>query len=237
MNDFVIKAAQNNAEWCDIVCRIHGVPGEFLENIWINQQEVPTLLYPNAVTIKPLSNTTLDEIIHTLKEIPLKSYAIKDSFNELSPDKLDSKILFEADWIMIDNKELIHPTTTSDWTIIKDEKELENWEDAWNSDQSIGQRIFLPSILSEKGVFFLAKYKDDQIVAGGIINISRDVIGLSNVFTSEHSISNPWNEISVFAKEKISTLPCVGYERDNDLVQALEAGFKTIGRLKVLLKS
>ncbi len=236
MDELVIKAAQNNAEWCDIVCSTHGVPGEFLENIWINRQEVPTLLYPNAVTIKPLSDKSLDAVIKTLEEIPLEKYAIKDSFNELPADKLDSKILFEAEWILHNQENLIHSSTTGEWIIIQDEHLLKNWEYAWNNNQPIDRRIFLPNILSEKNVFFLAKYNNDQIVTGGIINISRDVAGLSNVFTHELNNGNPWNEISYFTKEKISTLPLVGYERDQDLVQALEAGFKTIGRLKVLLK-
>lgn len=237
MDEFVIKAAQNNADWCDIVCRTHGVPGEFLENVWINQKEVPSLLYPNAVTIKPLSDKTLNEVIQTIKNISLETYAIKDSFNEIPADEMGYKILFEANWIMQDIEELTYSDTTGDWRIIKDDQELQNWEHAWNNNQPTDKRIFLPSILSVKDVFFLAKYNNDQIIAGGIVNISRDVVGLSNVFTWEAVKSNVYSQLSIFIKEKISALPIVDYERDEALVRALEGGFKTIGRLKVLLKT
>lgn len=236
MDKLVIKAAQNNAQWCDIVCRTHKIPGEFLENIWINQHEVPAF-YPNAVITKPLSNKTFNEIIETLKKIPLETYAIKDSFNELPIDKMECKILFEADWITDVQGELTHSNATGNWTIINDDLELKNWEYAWNNNQPSDNRTFLPNILSVKEIFFLAKYKSNQIVAGGIVNISHDVAGLSNVFTQESLENNIWHEISIFIKEKISTLPIVGYERDKALVQALEAGYKTIGKLKVLLKT
>lgn len=237
MDEFVIKAAQNNADWCDIVCRTHGVPGKFLENIWINYQEVPTLLYPNAVIIKPLSEKTLRDSIEILKKIPLETYAIKDSFNELPAHTMGCKILFEAEWIWKDQEDLVHSNTTENWTIIKDEQELKNWEYAWNNNQLKDKRIFLPNILSAKDVFFLAQYKNDQIVAGGIVNITRDVVGLSNVFTHEVVKNNIYSELCIVIKEKISLLPIVDYERDEALKFALEAGFKIIGKLKVLLKT
>jgi hypothetical protein len=234
VDELVIKAAQNNAEWCDIVCRTHKIPGEFLKNIWVNEHVVPAF-YPNAVIIKPLSHKTISDITETLKKIPLKTYAIKDSFNELPTAEIGCKSLFEADWITYSQAELTHTNTVDNWTIIKDDQEVKKWEYAWNNNQPTEKRIFLPNILSVKGVFFLVKYKSDQIVAGGIINIAQDVIGLSNVFTQE-VVNNIYSDLSIFIKEKISTLPIVGYERDKALVQAHEAGFKTIGKLKVLLK-
>ncbi|OGE32825.1 hypothetical protein A3C59_04345 [Candidatus Daviesbacteria bacterium RIFCSPHIGHO2_02_FULL_36_13] len=232
MDELVIKAAQNNADWCDVVCRTHGVPGEFLENVWINQHEVPAY-YPNAVTIKPLSN---NDVTDALKKISLEAYAIKDSFNELNEDEIGCKILFEAEWISYSQDESKRKSTIDNWTIIKNDEELKNWERVWNNANPTDKKIFLPNILSSEGVFFLAKYKDNQIVAGGIVNISHDVVGLSNVFTKGLVNSNIYSELVSFIKEKISTIPIVGYEKDKELELAHEAGFKTIGKLKVLLK-
>src|SRR3989344_5061247 len=140
MDDLVIKAAQNNADWCDIVCRTHEIPGEFLGNIWINQHEVPAF-YPNAVTMKPLSNKTVNDVIETLKKIPLDSYAIKDSFNELPAEKMGCKTLFEAEWITYTPNELIPASIIEGWAIIKDDQELKNWEYAWNNNQPTDKRI------------------------------------------------------------------------------------------------
>jgi hypothetical protein len=42
MNDDRVElAARNNAVWCDTVCRAHGVPGEFLNGIWVNRKLGP----------------------------------------------------------------------------------------------------------------------------------------------------------------------------------------------------
>lgn len=236
MEEFVIKAAQNNADWCDIVCSAHGVPGEFLEYIWLNKQEVPTLLYPNVVTIKPISNKDYNALVKTVQSIPLKNYAIKDSFNELLADKMSCKVLFDAEWILLNHGDLVESNISGIWTVVRDEQELEKWEYAWNNNQPSDKRIFLSNILPVKNVFFLAKYNNEQIVGGGIVNISRDVVGLSNIFTQEVVNSNIYSELTIFIKENISTLSIVDYERDKELALAHKAGFKTIGKLKVLLK-
>ena len=36
-----LKAALNNARWCDTVCRAHGVPGSFSASMWVNDHQVP----------------------------------------------------------------------------------------------------------------------------------------------------------------------------------------------------
>jgi hypothetical protein len=37
----VIRAVQNNSQWCDAICRSHQVAGEFHETYWINHGKVP----------------------------------------------------------------------------------------------------------------------------------------------------------------------------------------------------
>ena len=37
LDDRYVRAARNNAEWCDAVCRAHGNPGEFHDDIWLNR--------------------------------------------------------------------------------------------------------------------------------------------------------------------------------------------------------
>ena len=44
------QAIFDNAVWCDKVCRTHGKPGEFREEIWLNWNETPPF-YPNAITL------------------------------------------------------------------------------------------------------------------------------------------------------------------------------------------
>ncbi len=50
-------AALNNAEWCDAMCRAHGLPGVFTPRAWTNPVRTP-LFYPDAVTLSPTPHLT-----------------------------------------------------------------------------------------------------------------------------------------------------------------------------------
>jgi hypothetical protein len=43
-------AAANNADWCDLVCRAHGVETRFDEDAWTSRTRTPPG-YPDAVTL------------------------------------------------------------------------------------------------------------------------------------------------------------------------------------------
>lgn len=44
--------AANNADWCGLVCRTHGIASEFNEEAWTAPTRLPPL-YPDAVTLAP----------------------------------------------------------------------------------------------------------------------------------------------------------------------------------------
>ena len=52
MRDVLLKAARNNALWCDAVCGAQGAPGEFRNALWLNRSGTP-LYYPDVVTLAP----------------------------------------------------------------------------------------------------------------------------------------------------------------------------------------
>jgi len=58
LDDRSVRAARNNAEWCDAVCRAHGNPGEFHDGIWLNRKPVPRF-YPNAGHLRSLVHGSL----------------------------------------------------------------------------------------------------------------------------------------------------------------------------------
>ena len=58
LDEKIIRAARNNAELCDAVCRAHGNPGEFHEGMWLNRHQVPRF-YPNAGTLAEPSQRSL----------------------------------------------------------------------------------------------------------------------------------------------------------------------------------
>jgi hypothetical protein len=83
LDDRIIRAARNNAEWCDAVCRAHENPGEFHDDVWLNRNAVPRF-YPNAGTLagaSPRQLALIDELIAA--RLP-SGWAVKDSFSMLA---------------------------------------------------------------------------------------------------------------------------------------------------------
>ena len=224
MEDLLEKAVKNNAVWCDTICNSHNATGQFLEDVWINKNVVPRF-YPNAITLK----SNVDDMSKYLQEITLPSYTIKDSYNSLDINKQGYSILFEAEWIALTTPVL---KTVQNWKIIKTAAQLETWELTWNNNVA-EEKIFLPTLLDDSLVFFLAKYENEQIIAGAIANIASEVVGLSNVFSHDKT-GNAFSESCTFVRGNVSHLPIVGYERGADLDRARVAGFETFGKLKVL---
>jgi hypothetical protein len=52
VDDRVLWAAANNARWCDLVCRSHGIPTAMHPGVWVALRRAPEL-YPDAVTLLP----------------------------------------------------------------------------------------------------------------------------------------------------------------------------------------
>src|SRR5215212_2095218 len=96
----VLQAARNNAVWCDMMCRTHGIPGEFHPSIWINHVATPPL-YPNAVTLAGGhdQDTQLAHIRELIAARIPGAWAVKDSFAALDLVPLGFTLLFEAMWI------------------------------------------------------------------------------------------------------------------------------------------
>ena len=70
-----------------------------------------------------------------------------------------------------------------------------------------------------------------MIVGGGILNRGADVVGLSNLFGS--TIDMVWRNLTAMAGEIFPGLPLVGYESGRELAVAHQAGFETVGFLRV----
>ena len=52
MSHLLNRAARNNADWCDIVCRLQGLEGHLDERLWWTASRSPDF-YPDAVTLHP----------------------------------------------------------------------------------------------------------------------------------------------------------------------------------------
>jgi hypothetical protein len=237
LDDRNVRAARNNAEWCDAVCRAHGNPGEFHDDIWLNRNAVPRF-YPNAGTLAKPSPRQLALIDELIAACLLSGWAVKDSFSMLELESRGFRRLFDAEWIYLPvsrMKDIASARTSARWEIVHNDLVLAKWESAWSrsAGDTSKDRIFLPSLLENKDVAVLAGYRDGDIVAGAIANRSDDVVGWSNFFA-------PATEMFDLAGASLATiglefpsLPIVGYEHGDDLRNAHALGFESIGPLRV----
>jgi hypothetical protein len=237
LKDRNVRAARNNAELCDAVCRAHENPGEFHDDIWLNRNAVPRF-YPNAGTLaepSPRQLALIDELIAA--RLP-SGWAVKDSFSMLDLESRGFRMLFDAEWIYLPVsriKDIASAGTSARWELVRNELALAEWESAWSksADDTGKDRIFPPSLLEIKDVAVIAGFRDGHIVAGAIANRSDDIVGWSNFFA-------PATEMFDCAAASLATIggifpgsPIVGYEQGDDLHNAHALGFESLGPLRI----
>jgi hypothetical protein len=236
---WVTKAAKNNADLCDCICRSHGAPGEFLGHMWVNRRSVPPF-YPNALTLDGSKSIEQYEMIRQLTNIGIPGrWAVKDSFEMLDLTSEGFRELLVGQWIYLSGKSRIRESRheTTRWEKVKDAKGLSEWEGAWRGNTTEGKRIFLPSLLEDDRVTIVAIFRDDSIVAGCIGNRSNESVGISNIFLPNEKSQ----EFRVSCVEAIldwsQGLPVVGYESGEDLMAMEALGFESVGPLRVWIKT
>ena len=220
-------AALNNAEWCDVVARSHGVETEIDPDVWIARTRTPPY-YPDAVTLVP--NPAIPDLLRRVDASA--GCSIKDSFASLDLGPFGFRVLFEARWI---TRRLDVPTARgaeATWARMREASELAAWETAWSG--GLGpQGLFRADLLAIDAVSVLAAYEADRIVAGAILNRSAEVVGVSNVFSLPGRKHAAWQGCLARASALYPAATMVGYQSSGDLDIALDHGFETAGPLRV----
>lgn len=242
---YLLPAVQNNALWCDTVCRSHGNPGEFLREIWLNRRETPPF-YPNAVTLTPGETDLQMRSIKDLLRAGLSGeWGVKDSYCTLDLAPLGFQKVFEGAWIY--RKAAVGklpdlPLVNVHWRRVNTEVELARWEQAWQGgpadELAAGQnRVFLPSLLANEDVAIFAALVDEQIVAGAIATCTGDVVGISNLFLPPAETLRFRTACIVRTHTLFPHLPLVGYEGGPDLEEMLALGFKAVGPVRIWVRT
>ncbi len=237
----LLMAVNNNALWCNTVCKSHGNPGEFLEDIWINRHTSPPF-YPNAVTLQNGDKTDVQnrEIMQLMDSNLPEEWAVKDSFAALDLSDLGFSILFQAEWIHLDSQKSFasSPNSKISIDIIQDGNELLAWEAAWyGSTDGDRRRIFLPSLLHYQNTAIISAKQNETIVAGVIASENSGVVGISNLFYPESGGLENCTACLEKVFEAFPGLPLVGYESGEELDIMQKLGFKSIGNLRVWLRN
>lgn len=218
MDERVLVAVRNNAEWCDLMCRAHGEPTAWLEGAW-QCLGTPPPFYPQGVTLSP--GLTLD----TFPSLPS---GFKDSFADVEPDEGYRKLL-DGHW-MWRTAGADHETVL-EWRV---ERNPGPWELAWRVGEPSDFVQFPPSLLTNPEVAILGAYRDGSMVAGAILNRSAEVCGVSNVFSSPDLEATVWHDLPIVARQRFGAVPLVGWEQNP--ASAVEAGFEVAGPLRVWVR-
>lgn len=220
----VAAAARNNAEWCHLFCRAHGIEGVFEERRWYSRSRTPPL-YPDVVTLQP--GLSAEQVLAGTERD--RGSSVKDSFDELDLDDAGFRVLFTAEWIVARSP---GSSAGSGWRAITNDGALAEWEAAWDDDPG-DERFFPSTLLAESNVVFLAHYDSGLISAGATTSRSGGVVGLGNVFATGMDLDTAYAGASAAAAKLSPGLPVVGYEHGEPLAAAQAAGFESVGPLRI----
>ncbi|MGW2280636.1 hypothetical protein [Streptomyces sp. NPDC001770] len=238
-------SARNNAEWCAVMSRTHGVPGRFGAQAWTAPARTP-LYYPDAVTLAPGADP--DEVAGGI-DLAAPGATVKDSFADLDLTAAGFRVLFEAAWI---HRPAGPPAafTGMPWQVAEDPDAVRAWARAWDDGEGDAD-LFRPALLDDPHTFLLAaRTTDGRITAGAVASrsggaagdgvpgggvLGGGVLGLSNVFARGGGADTAWPGALDAAHRLFPGLPVVGYEHGEDLDTALRHGFTATGPLRVWL--
>jgi len=226
----VEAAARNNAHWCDVFCRTHGVSGVFGAEQWTSTRRTPPL-YPDAVTLAPTAST--DSLLSRIDTS--SGCSVKDSFANLDLAPAGFRVLFDAEWIRHEPPAPTPDSATCSFSVIATPGHLDAWEHGWR-DGETATRAFLPTLLSLESVVMFGQLEGDGVSAGVVAHLSHGCVGISNFF-AHGDRDGAWGSCISTVAHAFPGLPIVGYESGADLESSRGQGFVTLGPLRVWLSS
>lgn len=230
-SEWVRAAALDNAEWCDAMCRSHGLTGEFDATAWASARRTP-LLYPDAVTLSP--HAAADQLLSRIDRTA-PGASIKDSFACLDLGPAGFHVLFEAQWIYRP-ADFSPPASSHQWTLIEDPGTLSDWATVWSRDSLI-RNLFRPGLLADDSVAMLGRWDGDRLTAGAVAHRSENVVGVSNLFYSGIEATDAWGGCLSTIYQLWPGRSIVGYEQDEDLTAAIHHDCIPVGPLRVWVTS
>jgi hypothetical protein len=210
-------AVRQNATWCDLVCRSHGLSTTWGDEAWTCATRSPEL-HPDAVTLRPQA-----DVARLLASIDSSSgCSVKDSFAELDLSPWGFDVLFDATWLTATG-------TGSDttWRPLTTPAELVGWHAAWLSAGGVDE-VLDPTRLASHDVVLVGEIVGGVVRAGAVLYALDGVVGAGNLFGPD-----AWHQVIALVDPATSV---VGYERGDQLASAIAAGASELGPLRVWLR-
>ena len=227
MENVLEATIANNVAWCETVCRLHGLEGRRVAGVWAVDRRPPTY-YPDAITLSP--SATPSDVLAIIDSSP--GCAVKDSFASVDLEPHGFRVLFDAQWFVVDR---VQPHGDGDlaWGAIGDADDLVAWVAAWSGRYEDDPPFDVP-LLEEEGVTFLAARRGGKVVAGAIANVGPgEVVGISNVFSTGLDVDTTWSGALSQLEQLWPGRPIVGYEHGSALDAARAQGAAALGPLRI----
>ncbi|QGN48462.1 hypothetical protein GKC29_17525 [Micromonospora sp. WMMC415] len=236
MREATMDAARDNAAWCDLVCRTHGLTGVTDADAWSVPRRSPTW-YPDAVTLRP--GVDAATLLGRIDAGPGAS--VKDSFADLDLARFGFRVLFDAHWIHRPAAAVHRPPAAptagaasaprvpaarpgSPLTRVTTPGGLAGWAEAHG-----GGPLFRPALLGDPRVTVLARVDAGVVAGGAVLHHGGRAVGVSNVFARAVPPEEVWAGLP-------GSAALVGYEPGDDLAVARSVGFRPAGPLRVWLR-
>ncbi len=231
VDERAVIAAGNNADLYEAIFLSHGLRFERLPFAFVGKDRPPPY-YSNLTVLSAAHDDDIVILIMALAEQFEGRVGLKDSFCQLDIEENGFRVLFSASWIWRESQK---SETSCSWQIIENEADLLLWEEAWKKAGSPTEhRMFKSEMLDKSDIYFLGQKADGEFKAGCIANASADSIGLSNVF-SRSDTTGLFSRAAAAVESLGHKKPIVGYESGGDLDNAMDAGFETVGDLRILV--
>ena len=229
-------AAENNAVWCDAVCRARGGATAFTPGIWHHADPSPPY-FPSAVTLA--AGVQAEDVLRTLRSVGGGAgLGIKDSFSRLDLSDAGFVRLFQARWLWRDAVNVAMTEARLRWVSVDTPALLAAWAAAWWPDATQAPpvpAVFGEPLLADPTVRLLAGFEGDRLVAGCAVTLSADVAGLSCCFFPPADAAWARAELLDIVQRTHPGRPLVNYQQGEELQALLGLGFVDIGPLQVWL--
>ncbi|WP_152364516.1 hypothetical protein [Microlunatus speluncae] len=223
-DDRLAAATGASRAWYEMAYGLHGKGFRTVDGLWLGTDPGPPW-HSGAMTLQPgLEPARVIELLG-----PDFDSSIADNFVDLDLADQGFTVLFDATWVHAPAPRTgaAHP---EDWSVITSPELLAEWS---RRHDYVG--VLTEAALRLPELRILARTRDGRLTGGAVLHRTGSVVAVSNVWADVEP--GGWAEIMIMAELLFPGRDLVGYERDQDLTDALAASFTPVGPHRVWLSS
>lgn len=221
ITDPLAAAITASQGWYELIFDLHGRRFRLTEDLWI-AQDAPPPWHSGAITQRP--SLSADEMIKLLGDG--FAWSVADTHADLDLSDHGYVVLFDATWIHAPAIPSTDHAIPPNWSVITTPAELAEW-----SDRHDYLGVLPAAALQLPELRILARTRSGQFTGGAVLHRTDSAVGVSNVWAEGDRID--WTELMIIASHLYPGRDLVGYERDQDLTDAMSAGFVPVGPHRV----